>query len=75
MTDDPYVDPATGALINLLDLADAEALASSEAQYVALGLHEFDQRPLPGDDDVAHLRRSTGICSATSTRGLATSER
>lgn len=56
MIDDPYVDPATGVLVNLLGLTDAEALASSEAQYVALGLHELDQRPLPGDYDVAHLQ-------------------
>lgn len=56
MTDDPYVDPETGVLVNLLDLTDAEALASSEAQYVALGLHELDQHPLPGDYDVAHLQ-------------------
>ncbi len=56
MTDDPYVDPETGALVNLLGLTDAEGLATSEAQYVALGLHELDQRPLPGAYDVAHLQ-------------------
>lgn len=56
MNDDPYVDPSTGVLVNLLGLTDAQALARSEAQYVALGLHELDQRPLPGDYDVAHLQ-------------------
>jgi hypothetical protein len=56
LIDDPYVDPATGVLINLLGSTDAAALARSEAQYVALGLHEVDQRPQPDAYDVAHLQ-------------------
>lgn len=56
MTEDPYVDPSTGVLINLLGLSGGEALAHAEAQYVAVGIHELDQRPLLGDYDVAHLQ-------------------
>lgn len=56
MTEDPYVDPSTGVLINLLGLTDGEALARSEAEYVTLGIYELDQHPLPGAYDVDHLQ-------------------
>jgi cell filamentation protein len=56
LTNDPYVDPDTGVLVNLLGFADPVALERSEAEYAALGMAELDIRPLVGNYDVAHLQ-------------------
>jgi cell filamentation protein len=53
---DPYVDPTSRVLVNLLGLKSAAELERSEAQYAAVGMAELDLRRLPGDYDVAHLK-------------------
>ncbi len=56
MSDDPYLDPESGVLANLLGIADPAALATAEATIVAARTRQLEQRPLPGDYDVAHLQ-------------------
>ena len=56
LTGDPYVDPDTGVLVNLLGLTDAAALSRAEAEFVAIALIELDQHRSEGQYDVAHLQ-------------------
>ncbi len=56
MTDDPYLNPESGALVNLLGISDPAALAVAEATIVAARTRQLETRPLPGDYDVAHLQ-------------------
>lgn len=56
MSDDPYVDPDTGVLVNLLGLSDADQLQAAEADLVFARGELLELRPLPGDYDVAHLQ-------------------
>lgn len=56
MSDDPYVDPDNGVLVNLLGLSDADQLQSAEADLVFARGELLDLHPLPGDYDVAHLQ-------------------
>ena len=56
MSDDPYLDPESGVLANLLAVADPAALATAEVTIAAARTRQLDQRPLPGDYDVAHLQ-------------------
>jgi cell filamentation protein len=55
--DDPYKDPATGLLRNLLGHTDPVALAASEADISAAELVLLRLRTLPGDYDLRHLQR------------------
>ncbi len=56
MSDDPYVDPDTGVLVNLLDLSDADQLQAAEADLAFARAELLELHPLPGDYDVAHLQ-------------------
>lgn len=56
MSGDPYIDPDTGVLRNLLGISDPTALAYAEAEITALRLASLAERPLPGDYDLDHLR-------------------
>jgi cell filamentation protein len=53
---DPYIDPATGVLINLLGIRDHDALRLAEADIVTARLVQVQRRPIPGEFDVAHLQ-------------------
>lgn len=53
---DPYADPDSGVLRNLLGLSDPQALATAEADITAARLTRLAVRPLPGTYDLAHLR-------------------
>lgn len=52
---DPYVDPATGVLVNLLGIEDEETLRATEAELAALRIAELHQDPPRGDFDLDHL--------------------
>jgi cell filamentation protein len=56
VTDDPYVDPDTGALANLLGLTSAADLQAAEADLVFARGELLELHPLPGDYDVSHLQ-------------------
>jgi cell filamentation protein len=56
LTDDPYLNPESGAIVNLLGISDPAALAVAEATIVAARTRQLETRPLPGDHDVAHLQ-------------------
>ncbi len=56
MSDDLYVDPDTGVLVNLLGLTDVADLQSAEADLVFARGELLELHPLPGDYDVAHLQ-------------------
>ena len=56
MSEDPYVDPATGVLINLLGFDDAEVLSQAEADIATARLHQLQTRPIVGGYDVTHLQ-------------------
>ncbi len=56
MSDDPYVDPDTGVLVNTLGLTDAEQLQAAETDVPFARAEVLEIRPLPGDYDVAHLQ-------------------
>lgn len=56
MSDDAYVDPVTGVLVNLLGLSDADQLQAAEADLVFARGDLLELHPLPGDYDVAHLQ-------------------
>jgi PHD/YefM family antitoxin component YafN of YafNO toxin-antitoxin module len=52
---DPYLDPASGVLRNLLGITDAAKLARAEAALSASRLIDLERR-LPGRYDLAHLQ-------------------
>ncbi|HLA49160.1 MAG TPA: hypothetical protein VJY84_01285 [Candidatus Saccharimonadales bacterium] len=53
---DPYLDPSTGILRNLLGITDANELAKAEANLTAVAIAALAEEPVPGDFDLAHLR-------------------
>jgi hypothetical protein len=53
---DPYADPASGVLRNLLGITDTAELARAEAALSASRLIDLERRRLPGRDDLAHLQ-------------------
>ncbi len=53
---DPYLDPASGVLRNLLGITDAAELARAEAALSASRLIDLERRRLPGRYDLAHLQ-------------------
>lgn len=55
--DDPYVDPATGVLRNLLDITDRATLEQVEADLSFAASIALAEHPLPGAYDSAHLQR------------------
>jgi cell filamentation protein len=54
---DPYRDPETGVLRNLLGITDPAVLEQADADFSAVRLAQLHRRDLPGDYDLAHLRR------------------
>lgn len=56
MSDDPYVDPETGVLRNLLGITDAEELQRAESDLTYLRAMRLGTTPLPGSYDLAHLQ-------------------
>lgn len=56
MSEDPYVDPATGVLRNRLGITDAEELARVESDLTAVQMVELERGHLPGRYDLAHLQ-------------------
>ena len=56
---DPYLDPASGVLRNLLGITDAAELSRAEAALSASRLVDLERRRLPGRYDLAHLPLST----------------
>ncbi|MFD0199508.1 MULTISPECIES: Fic/DOC family protein [Saccharothrix] len=54
-TEDPYVDPGSGVLVNLLGVTDADVLRQIEAEVVVLRDAELKVTTLPGRFDLAHL--------------------
>jgi cell filamentation protein len=53
---DPYLDPASGVLINRLDIADEDTLEQTEAAFAATRSYELSHRRLKGGFDLAHLQ-------------------
>lgn len=53
---DPYIDPASGVLRNLLGITDAGELARAEAALSASRMVDLERRRLPGGYDLDHLR-------------------
>ena len=53
---DPYLDPASGVLRNLLGITDARELSQAEAALTASRLVDLERRRLPGRYDLAHLQ-------------------
>jgi cell filamentation protein len=56
VSDDPYVDPDTLVLVNLLGLSDAEQLQAAETDLAFARAELLELHPLPGTYDVAHLQ-------------------
>jgi fido (protein-threonine AMPylation protein) len=53
---DPYLDPASGVLRNLLGITDPAELSEVEAALSASRLVDLERRRLPGTYDLDHLR-------------------
>jgi cell filamentation protein len=53
---DPYLDPASGVLLNRLGITNAGELAEVEAALSASRIVDLERRRLPGWHDLAHLR-------------------
>jgi len=53
---DPYLDPASGVLRNLLGITDPGELAQVEAALSASRLIDLERRRLPGSYDLDHLQ-------------------
>lgn len=53
---DPYTDPATGVLRNLLGARTEAELAQREANLTAAALYRLDLNPVAGHYDLAHLQ-------------------
>lgn len=56
MTNDPYTDPATGTLVNLLGISSPEVLASVEADLSKAAIADLTTGELQGRYDLDHLR-------------------
>lgn len=56
MSDDPYLDAASGVLRNRLGITDPEQLGRVEAGLSAAALADLGVRSLPGGYDLAHLQ-------------------
>jgi cell filamentation protein len=56
VADDPYTDPGTGVLRNLLGISDQDELDRVEAEVTAVRLAQLAENPLPGAYDLAHLQ-------------------
>jgi cell filamentation protein len=54
---DPYVYPGTEVLRNKLAIRDAATLEQVEGELARLAAYELAANPIPGDYDLAHLRR------------------
>ena len=54
--DDEYIDPQTGVLKNLLNIASEAILEENEATFASIRSFELVKNPLPGDFDLAHLQ-------------------
>jgi cell filamentation protein len=54
---DPYRDAGSGVLRNRLGITDPNELEVAEADFSAVRLAGLQQRPLPGDYDLAHMQR------------------
>ncbi|MBI3631040.1 MAG: Fic family protein [Candidatus Sungbacteria bacterium] len=54
--DDQYIDPNTGVLKNLLNIASESELEENEATFASIGSFELAKKPLPGKFDLAHLK-------------------
>jgi cell filamentation protein len=52
---DPYLDPDTGVLRNLLGITEPVELAQADADFSALRLAQLHRRELPGDYNLDHL--------------------
>lgn len=55
MSNDPYVDPASGVLRNRLGISDLQRLRVVEAGLTLAALADLGTRTLPGGYDLAHL--------------------
>jgi cell filamentation protein len=53
----PYVYPGTDVLCNKLAIRDAATLEQVEGELARLAAYELAANPIPGDYDLAHLRR------------------
>jgi cell filamentation protein len=53
---DPYLDPASGVLRNVLGITDAQELSQVEAALTASRLVDLERHRLPGRYDLTHLR-------------------
>jgi cell filamentation protein len=53
---DPYLDPVSGVLRNLLGITDAGELAQVEAALSASRLIDLERRRLPGKYDLDHMQ-------------------
>ena len=67
---DPYLDPASGVLRNLLGITDAGELAQVEAALSASRLVDLERRGFPANTTWVTCGRSTATSSATSSNGL-----
>jgi cell filamentation protein len=56
VTDDPYLDAASGVLRNRLGITDPEQLRRVEAGLSVAALADLGMRSLPGGYDLAHLQ-------------------
>ncbi|HVK20976.1 MAG TPA: Fic family protein [Actinokineospora sp.] len=55
MTQDPYTDPSTGVLRNLLGIEDHETLIAAERDIAFQREEGLRRRPMPGEFDAKHL--------------------
>lgn len=53
---DPYVDPSTGILANKFGITDQETLDDVEFELTSAQIAAFEEDPVPGNFDLAHLR-------------------
>lgn len=53
---DPYVDPASGVLLNLAGIRDAMELDRFEAEMSVMRQMELSRQPVSGDFDLPHLK-------------------
>ncbi len=56
-TPDPYLDPDTGVLKNLLGITSTLGLEKAEADITAVTIALVPEHPIPGNYDLAHLQR------------------
>ncbi|MBA9083409.1 fido (protein-threonine AMPylation protein) [Bartonella chomelii] len=68
-SNDPYTDPETGVMYNLLGIKDQARLERVESAFAYIRSFELGRTSISGKFDLDHMKKSTKSCLVTSMNG------